>query len=352
MTRRGPRDTIPLPARRERNSLVWMSMFSLLLAGCDTVQSAAGNDGREAALTSELFAIFLIVAGIVYAIVLLFLLWALVRRKGLRQDGGPDLGVSSESGLRTGLVTWVIGSAVILAGLTIATWAYDRRLARAADMPPLEIEIVARQWWWDVRYLDRRADRIFRTANELHLPAGVPVRITLKSNDVIHSFWVPNLAGKQDLIPGRISQIVLQPIREGSYRGQCAEFCGLQHAHMALDVTVESPSRFAAWSAAQLQPARPPDSPLARAGQAIVTGRQCASCHAIAGTPASAQIAPDLTHFASRRSIAAGTLPMQRDAIAAWIADPQSAKPGNNMPKVPLSRAELRAVAAYLESLR
>lgn len=336
------------PSGRE----VLASVSTLILCGCDTVQSAAGNDGREAALTSELFAIFLVVTGIVYAIVLLFLIWAVFRRGGRRRDGAPDEGASREGGLRTLLLLWVAGTGVILAGLTIATWVYDRRLARAADMPPLEIEIVARQWWWDVRYLDRRADRIFRTANELHLPAGVPVRITLKSNDVIHSFWVPNLAGKQDLIPGRVTQVVLQPIRQGRYRGQCAEFCGLQHARMALDVTVESPSAFAAWSAAQLQPARPPASPLARAGQAIVTGRQCASCHAIAGTPASAQIAPDLTHFASRRSIAAGTLPMRRDAIAAWIADPQAAKPGNNMPKVPLSQSELRAVTAYLESLR
>ena len=324
----------------------------LLLAGCDTVQSAAGNDGREAALTSELFLIFLAVAVAVYAIVLLFLAAAVLRRGGRRQDGAPDDGVSREGGLGKLLVAWAAGSALILVALTVSTWVYDRRLTQAADVPPLEIEIIARQWWWDVRYLDRRADRIFRTANELHLPVGVPVRITLKSSDVIHSFWVPNLAGKQDLIPGRVSQIMLHPLRIGSYRGQCAEFCGLQHARMALDVTVESPSAFARWSARQLQPAAAPTTPQARAGLAIVTGRQCASCHMIAGTSASAQVAPDLTHFASRRSIAAGTLPMRRDAIRAWVRDPQVAKPGNNMPIVRLSEAELDSVTAYLETLR
>lgn len=309
----------------------------------DTIQSIAGNDGQQSALVSELFSIFLIVAGIVYLAVILFLLWAIFRRRG-----GP----SRERGLRTGLVAWVGMTALILAGLTIATWLYDRGLARAAQAPSLEIEVTANQWWWDVRYADRNADRIFRTANELHLPAGVPVHITLRSNDVIHSFWIPNLAGKQDMIPGRDADISIRPLREGVYRAQCAEFCGLQHARMALDVTVESPAAFAAWREAQLRPPQTPAGAQARAGQAIVTGRQCASCHSIAGTPASGQVAPDLSHFASRRSIAAGTLPMTHANIAAWIADPQAAKPGNNMPKVPLSPAELAAVTAYLEGLR
>jgi cytochrome c oxidase subunit 2 len=212
--------------------------------------------------------------------------------------------------------------------------------------------VTARQWWWDVRYADDDASRIFRTANELHLPAGVPVHITLRSNDVIHSFWIPNLAGKQDMIPGRDSDLSVRPLREGVFRAQCAEFCGLQHARMALDVTVESPAAFAAWREAQLRPAAAAGSGAAAAGQAIVTGRQCASCHMIAGTPASGQVAPDLTHFASRRTIAAGTLEMNRANIAGWIADPQAHKPGNNMPKVPLGPAELEAVVAYLETLR
>jgi cytochrome c oxidase subunit II len=312
-------------------------------AAFDTIQSVAGNDGQQSALVSELLTIFLAVTGIVYLVVILFLLWAIFRR---RREA------SSERGLRTALAGWVGITALILIGLTISTWLYDRGLAQAADTPALEIEVTANQWWWDVRYANDDAARIFRTANELHLPVGVPVHINLRSNDVIHSFWIPNLAGKQDMIPGRDADISIRPLREGLYRAQCAEFCGLQHARMALDVIVESPAAFAAWREAQLRTPPPPASALATSGQAIVTGRQCASCHTIAGTPASGQIAPDLSHFASRRSIAAGTLPMSRRNIAAWIADPQAPKPGNYMPRVPLSAEELSAVSAYLETLR
>jgi cytochrome c oxidase subunit 2 len=315
-----------------------------MTAWLDTIQSAAGNDGQQSALVSNLFAIFLTVTSIFFVAVMIFLAWAILRR---RREGE-----SRERGLRHLLVGWVGLISLTLAGLTLATWLYDRGLADAAATPALEIEVTGNQWWWDVRYADDDASQIFRTANELHLPVGVPAHITLRSNDVIHSFWIPNLAGKQDMIPGREADISIRPLREGRFRAQCAEFCGLQHARMALDVTVESPAAFAAWRAASLRPAPAPASPAAKAGQAIVTGGQCASCHAIAGTPASGQVAPDLTHFASRRTIAAGTLPMSRENIAAWIADPQAPKPGNNMPKVPLDREQLDAVTAYLESLK
>jgi cytochrome c oxidase subunit 2 len=203
-----------------------------------------------------------------------------------------------------------------------------------------------------VRYHFHDSSRNIRTANELHLPVGVPATITLRSNDVIHSFWVPNLAGKQDLIPGYRTDILLVPTRIGAYRGQCAEFCGLQHAHMALDVTVESKPDFAAWMARQAAPAPVPATPLARAGYDYVINRECSSCHAIAGTPASGQVGPDLTHLASRKSIGAGTLPMSRGHLYAWVADPQGPKPGNNMPYVGLEAAELHAVVAYLETLK
>jgi cytochrome c oxidase subunit 2 len=203
-----------------------------------------------------------------------------------------------------------------------------------------------------VRYLNADPSRIVHTANELHLPAGVTAHIVLRSSDVIHSFWIPNLAGKQDLIPGRTTDIALRPLNAGLYRGQCAEFCGIQHANMAFDVTVETPAAFNAWRAAQLAPPPAPATALAQAGYAYVTTRECASCHAIAGTPASAVVGPDLSHVASRRSIAAGTLPMSHANLAAWIADPQRLKPGNNMPAVPLSPEQLGAVTAYLETLR
>jgi cytochrome c oxidase subunit II len=307
-----------------------------------TIQSAAGNQAEQSARIWSLFEIFMIVAAVMATLVIVFLLWAILRRRG----------ESRERPLRVALIVWTGTIALILAGLTLATWLTDRRLALAAERPSLDIEITAKQWWWEVRYDDANPSQVIRTANELHLPLGVPVRITLRSTDVIHSFWVPNLAGKQDMIPGRTTDLSILPRQVGRYRAQCAEFCGIQHAHMALDVTVESPAAFAAWRAAALRPAAPPTGALAQAGYAYVTTRECASCHAIAGTPASGQVAPDLTHIASRASIAAGTLPMSRDNLAAWIADPQRLKPGNNMPNVPLSREQLAAVTAYLETLR
>lgn len=324
-----------------------------LLAGCDTIQSATGADGSEGEIFVGLFWGFVVVTALVYLGVIAFLVAAIFRRRGERRDGQPDSGGNGRDGaLHSVLIGWTAAIALILGGLAIASWLADRQMGHAAESPALEIEVTANQWWWDVRYMSPDPSRIIRTANELHLPVGVPVHVTLKSNDVIHSFWIPNLAGKQDLIPGRVNDLSLRPLHQGVYRGQCAEYCGLQHAHMALDVTVESPAAFARWQQAQGRLAPPPQTPLQRAGFTYVTTRECASCHNIAGTPASGQIAPDLTHFASRRSIAAGTFPMSRGHLYAWIADPQTVKPGNNMPYVGLEPEELHAVVAYLETLR
>jgi cytochrome c oxidase subunit 2 len=327
-------------------------LLLLSLACCDGAQSAMGGSARQSAVFVNLFHNFLAVAAIVYLIVLAFLAFAALRRGGKRRDGLADDGESREASLRPALIVWVGATALILGGLSAASWFADRGQAEPAAAPVIDVEITGNQWWWDVRYLGADPSRIIHTANELHLPVGAIVRITLKSNDVIHSFWVPNLAGKQDLIPGRTNTLELRPLVAGHYRGQCAEFCGMQHANMALDVTVESPAAFAAWQQAQGATPPAPSNPLTQAGQTLFTTRQCASCHTIAGTSASGQAAPDLSHVAGRRSLGAGALPMSRAALSAWIADPQAAKPGNNMPVVPLSPAELEAVTAYLETLR
>jgi cytochrome c oxidase subunit II len=309
-----------------------------------TLQSVAGNDGQQSALISNLFEIFLGVTGFFYLLVILFLIWAIVRRRG---------GESREPLLRRSLVIWVGVVALTLGGLSIATWLTDRSLARAADRPGLQITLTGHQYWWEVRYDNGDSSKIIHTANELHLPVGVPVEISLQSGDVIHSLWIPNLSGKEDLIPGRVNSMNLLPLHPGLYRGQCAEFCGMQHANMALDVTVESPADFARWRDAQLAPPPPPPTaPLARAGYDYVTAGPCASCHNIAGTPASGQVAPDLSHVASRRSIAAGTLAMSHANLAGWVANPQGIKPGNNMPNIPLDGLQLAAITAYLETLR
>jgi cytochrome c oxidase subunit 2 len=190
------------------------------------------------------------------------------------------------------------------------------------------------------------------TANEIHIPVGKPVHIRLASRDVIHSFWVPDLHGKKDLIPGKDTDLWLRADRAGVYRGQCAEFCGWQHAHMALLVIAEPQDRFDAWLASQRQTPPPPSTPLGQRGRAVFESQACPLCHTVAGTQANGSAGPDLTHLASRRTIAAGTLPNTIGSLGGWIVDPQSTKPGNRMPAVTLHADDLQALLAYLETLR
>ena len=172
--------------------------------------------------------------------------------------------------------------------------------------------VYGNQWWWEVDYLSDDPARRFVTANELHLPVGRPVHLLLRSRDVVHSFWVPSLSGKVDLFPGRTNELWLKPEAAGVYRGQCAEFCGMQHAKMGLVVVAESPREFAAWAARQRQPARPPRSPVERRGQQVFLSHACAVCHTVAGTPARGTVGPDLTHLGSRLTLAAAVLPNTR----------------------------------------
>ena len=329
-------------------------LLPALLAGCNGIQAMTGGQGRDSQSFNTLFTVFNLVAALFFLLVVAGLAAAILRRRGSRQDGHSDEAVTAprDGALSKLLIVWILLVAVGLAALTLLSWLGDRRAAAAALHPEVEIIVTGRQWWWQVDYGGAQPNEGFTTANELHLPVGVPTRIKLRSNDVIHSFWIPNLAGKQDLVPGRENEIVITPTATGRYRGQCAEYCGLQHAHMALDVVVDTRENFERWRQAQLQPARAPDNPLRLAGYNYVTTRECATCHNIGGTPASGRVGPDLTHVASRRTIGAGTYPMTRGHLYGWVADPQSAKPGNQMPVVGLSPAELHAVVAYLESLR
>jgi cytochrome c oxidase subunit 2 len=327
-----------------------------VLAGCSGIQTIGGREGRDAALINDLFTIFCIVTGIFFAAIMAFLFAAYWRRRGWRADRMPDEEVvpSRHRALRLGLFVWmgaVIGG---LMALAVASFFTDRSLAfpNPGRKPVVSIELTGYQWWWDAKYHFQDASKDFRTANALHIPLGAVTMIYLKSNDVIHSFWVPNLAGKQDLIPGHVNDIVLVPAKAGHYRGQCAEYCGLQHAHMALDIVVDSPADYARWLAAQTQPSATPTDPRALAGYNYFMRRQCSACHTVAGTPAGGQVAPDLTHVASRATIAAGTLPNTSGSLYAWIADPQGIKPGNNMPYLGLNADELHAVVAYLETLK
>lgn len=329
-----------------------MSALSFLAAA---PQTALASDAAESGLIHGLMTLFFWVTLAVYVFVICYL--ALALRKGWahrRAEGGlqgePE--ENAELGWRIGLTAFAGVTALILLGLSVATWLTDRSIAMAAGTPALEVEVIGHQWWWEVRYHDPIAAREVRSANELVLPDDRPVHIALSSQDVIHSLWIPNLAGKQDLIPGRSSDLLLSGQKAGEYRAQCAEFCGVQHAQMALDVSVKRGSEFNAWYESQLVPPRAPGSRSAQAGMVLFQTRQCASCHTVANTPASGQVAPDLSKVAARKTIAAGALVNAPHNLRRWIADPQAVKPGTTMPKVPLTRTELDVVVAYMETLK
>ena len=315
-------------------------------------QSIFGNAATEARQFNTLFVIFLVVCAIMYLAVIGFMMAGIVRRRraaaNVMEEGRHH---ESDPAMRSGLIAWGAVVGVGLVALAVASFVADRSMASAAANEKLSITVTGNQWWWDVQYNAADASKMVRTANEIHLPVGVPVRILLRSNDVIHSFWVPSLAGKQDLIPGRDTDITITPRQIGIFRGQCAEFCGAEHAKMALVVDVDSYPDFIKWWQHQLQEAPPPATPLAKAGYAFVTSRNCSACHAIAGTPAGGTVGPDLTHLASRRTLAAA-MPMGEGNLYGWIADPQSIKPGSKMPTIGLEPDQLHAVVAYLETLK
>ena len=326
-------------------------LLLVLLAGCSGVQTPLDPAGDQAASIHSIWVLMLWVCGFFYALVLGFLAWAAWRGRRRKPEGDPPVTVHDRRLERT-LAIWV---GMIVAGLTLLiTWSFivDRSLASTRDDEVMEVVVTGYQWWWRVEYLDGHPDQIVETANEIHLPADRTVRLVLRSGDVIHSFWVPNLAGKVDMIPGRDNVLDITPRREGVYRAQCAEFCGFQHAHMALSVTVESQAEFDAWRAAQLQPAMTPALPLAVRGKGVFESNACAFCHRIGGTQANGRTAPNLTHVASRPSIAAGMLETNPENISRWIADPPGVKPGVRMPKVPLRPEEHEAIVAYLGSLK
>jgi cytochrome c oxidase subunit 2 len=325
----------------------------LALAGCSGVQAVLDPAADQAARSKDMWDLMLTVSGIMYLLILIFLGWALWR--GRRALEGPPLADGQRSvndqPLRRTLVAW---SVLVVAGLVLlaaGSFLIDRQMALADTRDALKIKITGNQWWWKVEYQDPVAGNEITTANELHLPVNRPARIELDSTDVIHSFWIPNLAGKLDLIPGRTNTLIINARRPGLYRGQCAEFCGLQHAQMALDATVEKPEGFEAWRQHQLAPANMPGDPNRLHGQQVFMGGACKTCHTITGTDAAGKTGPDLTHLASRRSLAAGALPVSRQNLLTWLHDTQAVKPGNHMPVIHMSDSDLNDLVGYLESL-
>jgi len=332
------------------------ALLPLLLGACSYqhYQSDFGAAATEDRQFLTLFWIFMAVCGVMYALVIAFLIAGLAHRRTEAEANVVETGRHHRSHplMRTTLIGWTALIGVGLAALAIASFFADRSMAEAATNEKLSITLTGNQWWWDIVYNSNDASKTMRTANELHLPVGVPTRILLNSADVIHSLWIPSLGGKQDLIPGRQNDITFVPQKIGIFRGQCAEFCGTQHAHMALVVVVQSYPDFIKWWDHQLQPAVAPRTPLQLAGYQYVTNGPCSACHNIGGTPASGTVAPDLTHLASRKSLAASTMPMSEGNLYGWVEDPQSIKPGVKMPTIGLEPDKLHAVVAYLETLK
>ncbi|ESZ02497.1 cytochrome c oxidase subunit II [Mesorhizobium sp. L48C026A00] len=323
----------------------------LPLAGCSGWQSALDPKGPAAGELAWLIWFFTALCTVVWLLVMIVLIMTLIRRA--RPIGDPLVLDATSERHKARVVFAALGAtAVILIGLTLLSFFASRTLAAIGSDAALTIRVTGHQWWWEVRYENSQPNRILTTANEIHIPAGEPVRFILTSTDVIHSFWVPNLAGKLDLIPGHENVLDLKADKPGVYRGQCAEFCGAQHANMSTFVIAEPRPVFEAWLNDQLRPAAPPASPEAKAGHDLFLKRPCVMCHKIGGTIAGGTVAPDLTHVASRQTLAAGTLTMSRGNLAAWIADPQGIKPGAHMPVVDLNGDELNAIVAYLEGLR
>jgi cytochrome c oxidase subunit 2 len=239
-----------------------------------------------------------------------------------------------------------------LVTVLLLSFGTGRRLTATPPAEALQVRVTGRQWWWEVEYRDSVANRWATTANEIHVPVGRPVVFQLRGGDVIHSFWVPNLGVKRDMIPGQETSIWFQADTPGVYRGQCAEFCGYQHAKMAFLVVAQPSDEFIAWLDRQRDTARTPADSLARRGREVFLSSSCVMCHAIGGTPAGSRIGPNLTHLAGRGTIGAGTLPNTRGHLAGWIVDPQQIKPGVRMPPNALEPRDLQALLAYLETLR
>jgi cytochrome c oxidase subunit 2 len=308
--------------------------------------------GPQAAQVFQLGSLFFWMCLAVLAAITLATLWVLWRapRGDARTPAPPAM--PAEPGRRRAVNVALGLSIVGLLVLIAASVFTDRALARLPLQGALHIELTGHQWWWEARYDDAQPARVFTAANELHIPVGRPVIVTLQGTDVIHSLWLPNLVGKKDLIPGRTATVTLQADRAGTYRGQCAEFCGLQHAWMALEVVAQDPVAFDAWAEAQRQPAAEPTEALRVRGKEVFMGSTCAMCHAIEGTDAAGRQAPSLTHVGSQRTLAAGRLANTPERMAAWITDPQAHKPGVNMPAHHFAREDLQALVAYLQGLK
>jgi cytochrome c oxidase subunit II len=336
---------------RPKVCLVLLVPAALLLSGCERVQNSLKPQSHEAKDIASLFWWMMGGAWIGLALVvgLLLLSWKRANKRGFRGDT-EGLKPGERPGWYIVVGAGIVLPIVLLSALFVIADLFVIRTteAPAKDATKLTVRVTGHQWWWEIRYPESGVV----TANEIHIPVHTPVRLEVESDDVIHSFWVPQLQGKMDLIPGQTNTLWIQADKAGDYRGQCAEYCGLQHAHMAIHVIAEQPEQFQAWMKQQQAPAQQPADAQAMNGQQLFLGSACVYCHAVSGTNASGTIGPDLSHLASRGFIGAGTLKNDPQHLGDWILDPQDSKPGNYMPPTNLDQTSLDALLSYLEGLK
>ena len=320
---------------------------ALALGGCGGSQSTLAPHSPAAHDIATLWWWMLGIAAVVFfgAVGLLLISWFRRRTPGL-----PLVGKNERASTALVIAFGIVIPAAVLIPLFGVSDLYvlGKTDQPATGSTSMTIQVVGRQWFWDVRYPGTRAV----TANEIHIPVRTRVNVVATTADVIHSFWVPELNRKVDMIPDRRNRTLLYGDQPGVYRGQCAEFCGLQHAHMAMRVFVQPRGAFHRWLRNASRSARPPTTPLARSGERVFMTSQCASCHTIRGTSAQGTVGPDLTHLATRTTLAADTIPDTPYWLRRWIRDPQRWKPGNEMPDLGVRGRKLAAVVAYLRGLR
>jgi cytochrome c oxidase subunit 2 len=332
--------------RRARACLA-IGVLALGLVACSQ-DSPSLLDSRapEARSVERVWWLMFALAAAVYMVVAGFIVVAIVRgRRRAKESAAPEREPKDDTFIWFG---GIAAPVVILAVLAVVTIRTTQDLRRP-EQGELRIEVTAKRWWWDVRYPDAGV----ATATEIHIPVGRPIDFVLTSDNVIHSFWVPQLAGKLDTIPGQTNHLRLKATEAGTYRGECAEYCGIQHAHMSYVVIADAPLDFERWLARRSGGAGvSPTSEEAARGQLVFNRESCAGCHTVRGSPANGTVGPDLSDFGSRQSIGSLTIPNNRANLARWVTDPESIKPGNLMPPTALSADDIAAVTAYLEGLK
>lgn len=338
----GPHPRRSDPDARRRGTTTRRALLAaatVLLAGC-SLQGALAPRGVSADIGNGLWWFMLWSGGAITVGWIALFLVGLFRRHP--DDDDPE----REQRLHR---RFIVGGGVLLPAVALgALFVYDLvALSEIPDGGEITIDATGYQYWWEFSY----AEPELVTANEMHIPVGTDVNVRLHTNDVIHSFWVPQLSGKRDMVPGKVNELTLHAREPGRYLGECTEFCGIQHANMQFSVVAESPEDYQQWVQVQSQPAAQPTTASQQRGYDTFMQSSCASCHVIAGTPADGQLGPDLTHFASRERLGAGVAPNDRGHLGGWVVNAQNLKPGNEMPPVEISGERLPDLLDYLESL-